>query len=62
MSISDEPRSTCDQEGDKTMKLMLMTKPGLEPVPPPTPELMAAIGKLTEDMTKAGVLVSTGGL
>jgi hypothetical protein len=44
------------------MKFMLMTKPGPEPVPPPTPELMAAIGKLTEDMTKAGILVSTGGL
>lgn len=29
---------------------------------PPDPKLMAAIGKLTEDMTKAGVLVGTGGL
>src|SRR5215470_5578717 len=29
---------------------------------PPDPRLMAAIGKLSEDMAKAGVLVSTGGL
>lgn len=29
---------------------------------PPSPELMAAIGKLTQEMTQAGVLVSTGGL
>jgi hypothetical protein len=29
---------------------------------PPDPRLMAAIGTLTEEMTKAGVLVGTGGL
>ena len=29
---------------------------------PPDPRLMAAIGKLSEDMAKAGVLVTTGGL
>jgi hypothetical protein len=29
---------------------------------PPDPRLMAAVVKLTEDLTKAGVLVSTGGL
>jgi hypothetical protein len=29
---------------------------------PPDPRLMAAIGKLTEDMAKAGVLVGGGGL
>ncbi len=28
----------------------------------PTPELMAAIGKLSEDMTKAGTLLEMGGL
>ena len=27
-----------------------------------SPELMAAMGKLTEDMTKAGVLIDTGGM
>jgi hypothetical protein len=44
------------------MKFMLMTKLSNENTPPPPMELYAAIGKLTEDMTKAGVLVSTGGL
>jgi len=29
---------------------------------PPNPELLAAIGKLTDEMVKAGVLVQTGGL
>ena len=29
---------------------------------PPDPRMMAAVAKLNEDMTKAGVLVSTGGL
>ena len=29
---------------------------------PPNPELLAAIGKLSEDMAKAGVLVDMGGL
>jgi len=29
---------------------------------PPRPELIAAIGKLTDDMVKAGVLIQTGGL
>lgn len=29
---------------------------------PPSPELMSAIGKLSEDMAKTGVLVGTGGL
>ena len=29
---------------------------------PPTPEHMAAIGKFTEEMTKSGILVMTGGL
>jgi len=29
---------------------------------PPTPETMAAIGKFGEEMTKAGVLLMTGGL
>jgi hypothetical protein len=29
---------------------------------PPTPELMAEMGRLVEEMMKAGVLLSTGGL
>jgi hypothetical protein len=29
---------------------------------PPSPELMARMGKLIEEMTRSGVLISTGGL
>jgi hypothetical protein len=29
---------------------------------PPSPEMMAALGQLTEDSKKAGILVTTGGL
>jgi len=32
------------------------------PMPPPTPELMAAMDEMIEDATKAGVLVATGGI
>jgi hypothetical protein len=32
------------------------------PIPPPTPELMADMGKFIEEATKAGVLLATGGL
>ncbi|MFC4950890.1 YciI family protein [Pseudonocardia sp. GCM10023141] len=32
------------------------------PQPPPTPELMVEMGKFMEDVTKAGVLVATGGV
>ena len=32
------------------------------PVPPPTPEMMQKMGAFVEEATKAGVLLSTGGL
>ncbi len=32
------------------------------PMPPPTPELMAEMGKFVEEATKAGVLLATGGV
>ena len=32
------------------------------PIPPPTPELMAEMGKFMEEATNAGVLLATGGL
>ncbi len=32
------------------------------PLPPPTPELMAEMGKFMEEATKAGALLATGGL
>ncbi len=46
------------------MKFMMMIKAdkNYEAGVPPDPRLMAAIGKLTEDMTKAGVVLETGGL
>ena len=42
--------------------LLYSTDPKPEAAPPPTPELMAAMGKLVEDSIKSGVLVTTGGL
>jgi hypothetical protein len=46
------------------MRFMMMVKAdrNYEAGAPPRMELMAAMGKLTEDMTKAGVLLETGGL
>jgi hypothetical protein len=46
------------------MQFMIMVKAGsdYEAGRPPSPELMGAIGKLSEEMTKAGVLLATGGL
>ena len=46
------------------MRFMMMVKAtqDYEAGLPPNPELLGAIGKLTEDMTKAGVLMGTGGL
>ena len=46
------------------MRFMLIVKatPKSEAGAPPDPKLMAAIGKLTEEMAKAGVLAGTGGL
>lgn len=42
--------------------LIYGTDPAPDAAPPPTPELMAEMGKLIEDSTKAGVLVTTGAL
>jgi hypothetical protein len=46
------------------MRFMLMSKAdsNYEAGFPPNAELMAAIGKLTEEMTKGGILVGAGGL
>jgi hypothetical protein len=43
---------------------MSIVKPGrsFEAGEPPSPELMQAIGKLTEEQMKAGVVLETGGL
>jgi hypothetical protein len=46
------------------MRFLLTTPPdkNAQAGAPPDPKLMAAIGKLGEEMTKAGVLLETGGL
>jgi hypothetical protein len=50
-------------KGEITMRFMMMVKNnGAAEGTPPPPGLIAAIGVLTEKMTKAGVLVQTGGL
>lgn len=41
---------------------MMLYKPGTERSTPPSQEHMAAVGKLIEDMAKAGVLLATDGL
>ena len=45
------------------MRFMLMTSndPSVE-MTPPNPEMYAEMGKLIEEMTRAGVLLATGGL
>jgi hypothetical protein len=42
--------------------MMVKADPSFEAGVPPKPELIAAIGKLTEEMTRSGVMVQTGGL
>jgi hypothetical protein len=46
------------------MRFMMIVKAdkNYEAGAPPPPELMAAVGKLSEEMIKAGVLLDTGGL
>ena len=46
------------------MRFMMIVKadPGYEAGRPPDPALIAAIGKLSEEMTRRGVLIQSGGL
>ena len=45
------------------MRFMMMTKNDRKhPITPPNPEMYAAMDKLIQEMTKAGVLLATGGL
>jgi hypothetical protein len=48
----------------RTMRFMMLVKAdkNYEAGIPPSPELMAAIGKLGEDAARAGVLIEMGGL
>jgi hypothetical protein len=44
------------------MQFLSLYTPAVAPSGPPSPELMAKMGKLMEDMTRSGVLVTTGGI
>jgi hypothetical protein len=44
------------------MRFMTLYKPGRESDAPPTQQEMADMGKLIEEMAKAGVLIATDGL
>jgi hypothetical protein len=44
------------------MQFLTLYTPAVPPSGPPSAEHMATMGKLMEDMTKAGVLVTTGGI
>ncbi len=44
------------------MRFLMMTTSDQSQSAPPTPELYAEMGKLIEEMSKAGVLLATGGL
>ena len=47
--------------GDPSMRYMIIVK-GKEPSPPPSSELLAAMGKLNQEMIDAGVLLAGEGL
>jgi hypothetical protein len=50
-------------QGEPKMRYMMMTKNDPNnPITPPSPEMFAAMDKLIEEMSKAGVLLATGGL
>jgi len=44
------------------MRFMSLYKPGKETTAPPTEQEIATMAKLIDEMTRAGVLISTGGL
>jgi hypothetical protein len=44
------------------MRFMTIYKPGRETTSPPSPEHVAAMGKLIGEMAKAGTLITTDGL
>lgn len=51
-----------DEEITVRYMMLLRLDPAKAPAEGPSSELMAEMGKLLEDMTKAGVLLDTGGL
>ena len=44
------------------MRFMILYRPGKETDAPPSEHEMASVGRLIEDMAKAGVLIATDGL
>lgn len=44
------------------MQFLTLYTPAVPPSGPPSADHMAKMGKLMEDMTKAGILVTTGGI
>jgi hypothetical protein len=50
------------EESDMRFMMIVKADRNYEAGAPPTPELMAAVGKLSEEMIKAGVLLDMGGL
>jgi hypothetical protein len=44
------------------MQFILYSTDQPEPSAPPSPEMLAELGKLTEDSKQAGILVTTGGV
>lgn len=44
------------------MRFLLYTVEGGVPAAPPTPQMMAELGQLTEETRRAGILLATGGL
>ncbi len=57
-------RGTIPSNGGKRMRFMMIVKADrdYEAGRPPSPALMAAIGELTGEMTRTGVVLETGGL
>jgi hypothetical protein len=54
--------STPNQTGSQTVRYMMLYKPGKESDAPPTAQELADMGQLIDEMARAGVLISTGGL
>jgi hypothetical protein len=54
---------TDDHEGANPMRYMMLVRSDeRKNQAPPDPKLMETIGKLTEEMNRAGIVVATGGL
>src|SRR5580704_3038733 len=52
---------TSISRGEKRMRYLCLYKPAKKEGVPPTPQEMAEMGKLIEDMTREGVMLATEG-